>query len=165
MKPINLTKKVVGSGRLRLSEGGEFVTNGHWLCRRSMLKQGPELTSVEAAKALYPRAYDVQLVPDASVERVVPNFGNPVVFERTRWIQFADKGDETVLFVAKDGSQIWIDRRYVELFNLEEITSQSCPGEVSIDPAIVGTNKSDWTVCVMPKRLDFMKEIGHRAVL
>ena len=153
MKPINLTKKALGNGAMmRLSDDGKFVTNGHWLCRRSLLKQGPALVSVEAAQALYPAAA-VSAVPGSDVERVVPDYGDPVVYSRTRWMQ--DAGDDAVLFRAKDGSQIWINRRYVDLFNLEDIVSQSCPGEVCIDPAVVGTGKSDWTVAVMPMRLDY----------
>lgn len=163
MKPINLTKKALGNGALlRLSDDGKFITNGHWLCRRSLLKQGPALTSVEAAQALYPAA-DVKSVPGADAERVVPTYGTPVVFKRTRWMQYA--GDDSVLFLADDGSQIWINRRYVDLFKLEEITSESCPGEVALSPAVVGTGKSDWQIAVMPMRLDFMKDVGFRAVL
>ena len=165
MKPINLTKKALGNGALlRLSDDGKFIANGHWLCRRSMIKQGPALTSVEAAQALYPAA-DVKSVPGQDVERVVPTYGSPVVFKRTRWMQGMAAGEDSVLFIADDGSQTWINRRYVDLFKLEEITGESCPGEVSISPAIVGTGKSDWQIAVMPMRLDFMKEPGHRAVL
>jgi hypothetical protein len=158
MKPINLTKKVVGDGTLRLSDGGKFVTNGHWICHRDMLKQGPELTSVEAVKALYPRAERVQVMPEDSMERVVPTFGNPVVFTKTRWIQDGGcRNDDSVLFVAKDGSQTWIARIYVNMFDLDEVVSQSCPGDAGIDPVIVGTGKSDWKVCVMPKRIGYQE--------
>ena len=159
-KPINLSKKAVGSGRLRISEDGEHITNGHWLCKRSILKQAALLTSVEAIKAMFPRADDVSTIPVASMDAVVPYYTNPVTYTRTRWIQSDYAiGVDTVLFVAeaalqKDDSQVWIQRQYVDLFGLEEVTSQRAAGTAIIEPVMVG-DRDDWKVIVMPQRLPY----------
>jgi hypothetical protein len=154
---INLTKKAVADGHLRLSECGTHFTNGHWACRRELLKQAPLLTTVEAVQAMFPRA-DVSTVPADHVAQVVPHYGTPVTFTKTRWIQEC-AGDDAVLFRAEDGSQLWIDRRYVALFSLEEITSESTPDDVGLSPAMVG-ERSEWQIIVMPKRLEFQKGLS-----
>lgn len=159
---INLTKKAVGIDRLRISDDGQHVTNGHWMCKRSILKQAALLTSVEAVKALYPRCDDVEMIPASSIDSVVPYYSEPVIYTRTRWIQTDHMlGVDAVLFVAEEperenDSQVWIQRRYVELFGLEEVTGQCAAGDASLDPVMVG-NRDDWEVVVMPQRIPYQE--------
>jgi hypothetical protein len=157
-KPINLTKKAVGAGMLRLSECGTHITNGHWACRRELLKQAALLTTVEAIEAMFPRA-SVQTVPASSVDSVVPHFGNPVTYTRTNWVQTCPNGmGDAVLFVGgKDNkSQAWVDRTYADLFDLDEVTGEECSGDTTINTLMVGT-REDWQVLVMPKRLYYQE--------
>lgn len=156
MKPINLTKKLVGNGRIRITSDGKYVSNGHWACRRELLKQAALLTSVEAIEALYPRARVDDVTP-RQMEQVIPYYSEPVNYVRTRWIQAGPLGD-AVLFAAGDGSQVWLDRRYVEMFDLWEVTGESEPGKVTLTSVMVG-ERSDWNVVVMPQRLDYQESL------
>jgi hypothetical protein len=157
MKPINLTKKIVGEGTLRLSDDGVHVTNGHWLCRRELLKQAEQLASLATTEALYPKAV-VKVVRAKDVERVIPDFGVPTDFERTNWSQRTGY-TEAVLFVGgKDRkSQIWLDRVYVEMFDLRIVVSEECSEDVSMSPAVVRDKEGVWQVAVMPMRLKYQE--------
>jgi len=157
-KPINLTKKAVGDGMLRLSECGTHITNWHWACRRELLKQAPLLSTVEAVQAMFPRA-SVQTVPADSVNSVVPYYRQPVTYTRTHWVQTCgNSGDDAVLFTGGEDnkSQVWIDRKYVDLFDLDTLTGEECSGDTTIDALMVGT-RDDWQILVMPKRLYYQE--------
>jgi hypothetical protein len=137
MKQINLTKKAVGGGRLRLTTDGTHITNGHWAARLDLFKQAPLLTSVDACKALYPRS-DVEEITPSLMDAIVPGTHAKVKFKRTHWIQVCPGGEDSVLFVAEEEwsgfseekkalgpTQLWINRRYVDLFDLEEVESST----------------------------------------
>ena len=171
MKPINLTKKAVGGGRLRLTTDGTHITNGHWACRKDILKQAPLLTSVEATQAMFPRS-NVEEITPSHMDAIVPGTHAKVKFQRTKWMQVCPGGEDSVLFIAderptrsgfneadkdKGPTQLWICRRYVDLFDLEEVESYSHPGDVSLDPGCVRDEEGVWQVIVMPKRLEYVK--------
>lgn len=144
---INLTKKVIGNGKLRISEDRQYVTNGHWLCRRDLCKQLELLGSLEAARAYYSRA-KVAEVSDAHVRQVLPRYKNPITYTRTSWIQIV--GDiDAVLFVGDEDSQIWIDRTYVDLFDLDEIAAPLSAGKASLDPGVV-KHGGECQIVIMP---------------
>ena len=154
MKLINLTKKVVGDGCLKLSEDGVYITNGHWLCRRDILKQGAELNSVEALKLAYPKCLDVKLVHDSSVAQVVPKFSDPMKVTVTHWIKTCAGANDAVLFVGgkDDAVQLWVSRRYVDAFKIDELVIET-PNEWSCwSPGLV-MKGDEWQVCVMPMRI------------
>lgn len=157
MSNINLTKKVVGDGRLLLSENGEVVSNGHWACKRGMLKQAPLLCTVEAAQATYPKA-DVATIPDSHVEQITPRYVDPIMYSRTNWANVSGTGD-AILFVGSDNeSQIWLNRDYVKTFDLESVKAPACPGEICLDPGVVAIDDSgDWDVLVMPMRIEYLE--------
>ncbi len=154
MTQINLTKKAVGDSPIRISDDGQHVTNGHWACRRDLLKQAALLVSVEAVQAMFPRA-EVSTVTAESMDSVVPHFGNPVVYSKTSWVRTDGMGD-TVLFAGKNGSQVWLNRRYVDLFGLEEVVSECADGKVGLSPVMVG-ERSEWQVIVMPQRYPYQE--------
>ena len=151
---INLTKKAVGDSRLRISDDGQHVTNGHWAIKKSLLKQAALLTTVEAAQALFPRAVVESMSADM-MKLVVPNHSDPVTYDKTHWIQCTDY-QEAVLFVGGDDgdSQMWISRRYVDMFKLEAFVSQAAPGKVGRDPGLVG-ERDDWNLIIMPLLMDY----------
>lgn len=162
MSHINLTKKALGSGRLLLSEDGEVVTNGHWACKRVLLKQGPILVSVEAAQALFPKA-EVSKIENDHYKRIVPSFQKPMEYTRTEWVSVGTgyNSCESQLFLGKDGtSQLWIDRTYVNLFDLETVTSSENPGECCMDPCMVD-HEDDWSFLVMPTRVDYKEGLSR----
>jgi len=149
MSHINLTKKAVGSGRLLLSDDGQHITNGHWACKRAMLKQAALLTSVEALAAMYPSATADTIKAD-NVRQISPRYADPITYSKTQWVKELSCGD-AVLFVGTDRtSQVWLDRTYVKLFDLESVKAPPCDeGSVCLDPVCVGDG-DDWDVLVMP---------------
>jgi hypothetical protein len=158
MAHINLTKTALGSGRLLLSEDGQVVTNGHWACKRALLKQGPMLVSVEAAQALFPKA-DVSTIKDDHYKQIVPRYPEPMEYTKTQWVSVGTGYDscESQLFIGEDGtSQLWIDRKYVKLFDLETVTSSATPGKCCLDPCMVD-HADDWSFIVMPTRCDYQE--------
>ena len=158
MANINLTKKTLGTGRLLLSEDGKVITNGHWACKRDLLKQGPMLVSVEAAQALFPKA-EVKTIENDHYKRIVPKFSEPMEYTRTQWVAVGTGYDscESQLFIGKDGtSQMWIDRTYVKMFDLDTVMSSSNPGQSCMDPCMVGEG-DDWSFLVMPTRTDYQE--------
>ncbi len=174
MKQINLTKKAVGSGLLRLTTDGQHITNGHWACRLDIVKQAALLTTVDAAKAMFPKAASVEEITPSHMASIVPGDDRKVKFVKTRWIQDGGLGrdDDAVLFIAeekvtrsgfseggedKGPTQLWLQRCYVDLFNLEEVYSYSHPGDISLDPGCVCDGEGVWQVIVMPKRLPYQK--------
>ena len=174
MKQINLTKKAVGSGLLRLTSDGQHITNGHWACRMDIVKQAPLLTSVDACKALFPKS-DVKLIEPDHMSAIVRGTHAEVKFVKTHWIQTGHSGHgdyDSVLFIAeerptrsgfnegdkdKGPTQLWIDRRYVDLFGLEEVFSHSSPGDITLDPGCVRDEEGVWQIIVMPKRLPYQE--------
>lgn len=155
MSNINLTKKVVGDGRLLLSENGEIVSNGHWACKRGMLKQAPLLCTVEAAQATYPKA-TVTTIPDDHVAQITPRYQDPITYSRTHWASVSNTGD-AILFVGSDNeSQLWLNREYVKVFELESVKAPAYPGECCLDPGVVSIRDGDWDVLVMPMRVDYL---------
>jgi hypothetical protein len=144
---INLTKRIVGDDDLRLSDCGTYVSNGHWMCRRDLLKQAPLLATKEAFQAMFPRS-NVTVVQADLFNRLIPHYSNPVVFTKTCWINEV-AGQDAVLFTAKDDTQVWIARQYVNLFSLVSFTSESAPGKMITTPVIVG-EPGDCKVLVMP---------------
>lgn len=163
-KPINLTKKAVGDGPLHIVADGVHITNGHWACKLSLLKQAALLTSVEAAQALFPRA-EVKAMDTKHFHYAVPDFGEPITYVRTKWATTDGYNGDTVLFVGKEDSesQMWIARTYVDMFDLEEVTSNRCnphgPKHTNFDPGIVGT-PDDWSVIVMPVRSEYQEGLA-----
>ena len=172
---INLTKKAVGGGLLRLTTDGQHITNGHWACRLDIVKQAALLTNVDAAKAMFPKAASVEEITPGQMDQIVPGEHAKVKFVRTHWIQTGGCGHsdyDAVLFIAeerptrsglqekdldKGPTQLWIDRRYVNLFGLEEVYSYSHPGDISLDPGCVRDDEGVWQILVMPKRLPYQK--------
>jgi hypothetical protein len=164
MQHINLTKKVIGAGPLHISEDCTVITNGHWACKRDLLKQAPLLTSVDALKAMFPKA-ECREIPDASVAGVLPRYSDPIIYTRTPWVRTSrgssdvrtSRGSsDAVLFVGETDSQMWISRIYVDLFELEEVKAPACSGKVCQAPGVVGDG-DDWTVLVMPMREDYQE--------
>jgi hypothetical protein len=157
MSNINLTKKAVGDRRLLLSENGEIVSNGHWACKRAMLKQAPLLCNVEAAQATYPKA-DVGTIPDDHIAQIVPKYSEPITYSRTQWASVSRAGDAILFVGSDDESQIWINRTYVDLFDLESVKAPACPGDECLDPGVVAVDDSgDWDVIVMPMRIGYQE--------
>ena len=157
MQHINLTKKAVGDGTLILSEDKEHLTNGHWAAKRDLFKQAPLLCSKDALQAMFPKADVRDLMPAEKFHQVVPTFCDPVEYHNTGWVKAGSggyRGSDTVLFRADDGGQMWVDRDFVKMFDLEVLTSQSCPNDECLSPGRVG-GSDDWSVIVMPKRLGF----------
>lgn len=153
MKLRNLTKKIIGDGVLRLSEDGEHITNGHWLCRRELLKQAPQLTSVESARAFYPKA-DVKMLRNPEVSAVIPKMFDPITVTRTEWIKTMSGENDAVLFVGgkDDALQLWISRVYVDLFEIEELVIESDRTHRDWSPGLM-MKGDEWQVCVMPMRI------------
>lgn len=158
MQHINLTKKAVGDRNLMLSPDRDYLTNGHWAAKRDLFKQAALLGSTDALKAMFPKA-NVQddPIPADHWKQVQPKYKAPVEYYKTSWIKDGGggyRGSDSVLFQADDGSQMWIDRDFVKLFDLEVVTSESCPNAECLDPGRVGP-EDDWSVLVMPKRIGF----------
>lgn len=157
MTQFNLTKKAVGDGRIRITTDGQHVANGHWACRRDLLKQAALLTTIESIQALYPRATVDELPPDL-MDQVIPHFQEPITYERTIWMRTNAMGD-VVLFTAKNGSQVWIRREYADLFCLESVTSECADGDVTLTPVMVG-ERDEWQVVVMPLHLPYQEGLS-----
>ncbi len=155
---INLTKKAVGDGHLRVTTDGQFITNGHWACRLSLVKQAPFLTTLEAARAFFPRA-DVDPMEPEVLSMVIPRYSSPTVYTRTRWVDTTGD-DDSCLFTAKSGSQLWLARKYVDLFDLDAVTSECVEGDAACSEAASVGEGAEFQVLVMPKRIDFVKDLS-----
>lgn len=158
---VNLTKRAVSKCyTLKLTDDGQYVTNGAWAAARGVFKNAALLGSVDSMKALFPRLKDdIEEIPRDRMDMVVPRFSAPVTYRRSEWIR-VHAGEESCLFTADDGSQVWLNRRIVELFGLDCVTGESTGGDdASLDPVMVGP-RSEWSVIVMPMRLGFVKELA-----
>lgn len=124
-----------------LVESSDYLSNGHWMVRKALL--------------FYDYKIDTEELEDDSAERVIPK-DTSLKITRTNLIEscgdICKKEFDTVIFHGKDSKErdvfVGFNRRYVEIFNLEELYGKDAGSAFTVDP-------ETHNVIIMPKRVTF----------
>jgi hypothetical protein len=91
----------------------KWISNGHFLVDKSLVKFGDHLTSDDAITVAFPKATSIVKKTDAEMIDAVKPAKRPHVYTRSQW-----GTDQSAMFVDDEGNVAWISRDYADAFDL-----------------------------------------------
>ena len=153
MSLITLPKSFLSGHPLRISP--KVVSNGHWLVRKTALRDSTPFASIETTRVYAPRAEYVTELRDDAVDQLVP--GEALVFQRSAIAHIEDDGRVMVLFTGTDGERAWVNLEYADRLDLTTLYGFSRGYDRKAGYHVGGLKDGtgdDWKVIIMTCRGD-----------
>lgn len=136
----------------------DYISDGHWAIKKSVLKNAAFFTSVETTKAYFPKATVTQNESNIAIEQVNTNIGpSPDYFTATKYLESNDKRMYRFFVNAITGALTQFDCDYLKLFTLKGFPLDSQNGALwgSAKGACRDThNAEDMTFLILPVRFE-----------
>jgi hypothetical protein len=90
-----------------------WISNGHFAVKKTLVKFGDKITSDDAAAVAFPKCQTiVKKTDDEMLEMITPP-KRPHLYTRSFWAS-----EEAAMFVDEQGNVIWLARDYADAFEL-----------------------------------------------
>ncbi len=90
-----------------------WVSQGHFMVRKSWVRLGDRMTSDDALVIAFPKALTISEKSDKELHELIGNTTGAVLYDRSPW-QLRD----AVLYLGPNGEMVWFDRDYLDAFDI-----------------------------------------------